>query len=155
MIETTGTTDGSSLIEIAPGSCAELVCGCGSLRSFVGKALGAKSNAQSSIHVASNVATLWSSDSSGASEHVHTHPRKLPKIAIGSTKARVLRSAARRIIIGKGLYMTFSYSEEHTAGYLSQTSNSPTSIRNSDSAPRAASCLLEPEMSFRLNTRHL
>src|SRR5687767_12079913 len=104
MIEPLGARGPGSIVGVARGSCAELAFGCGSVRSFVAKALGANSNAQISIHGASTAVPLWSTDSSGASEHVHTHPRKLPKIAIGSTKAKVLRSAVRRSIKGKGLY---------------------------------------------------
>ena len=104
MIQKASATGRSSLMEVAPGSWAELAFGCASLRSFVGKALGVNSNAQSSVHAASNVTTLPPSDPLDASEQVHTHPRKLPKIAIGSTKARLLSSAARRIIIRKELY---------------------------------------------------
>lgn len=106
MIERPGARDPGSMVESARGSCDELAFGCRSSRSFVAKALGVNSNAQISIHGASTAVPLCSSDSSGASEHVHTHPRKLPKIAIGRTKARSLISVARRSIIGNALYTT-------------------------------------------------
>ena len=93
-------------MEVSPGICPELVFGCGSLRSLFGKALGVDSIAQSSPHAASTVAMLWSSDSSGASEHVHTHPRKLPHITMGSTSAKALTIEDPVSNIRRGLYTT-------------------------------------------------